>query len=218
MFLTHLPAQLGKALPVKVSHRFAASSAVFDDDHLVSCAGPVPVMALATQTGLPELLTSKVHIAEPRIKSGSANPAPKLTTVIAGMCAGADSIDDLDLVRAGRMKTLFDGVYAPSTVGTLLREFTFGHATSSTTCPSSTSFTVTTAAMTASLVGQAGPDQTSLAAAPRIVGGQARTAAQPTANCNDPTQPGHSPRRSEAGLTGWRFRIQPGDFRCVAAV
>ena len=44
------------------------------------------------------------------------------------MCAGADSIDDVDVVRAGGMKTLFDGVYAPSTVGTLLREFTFGHA------------------------------------------------------------------------------------------
>jgi hypothetical protein len=44
------------------------------------------------------------------------------------MCVGADSINDLDVVRAGGMKTLFGGVYAPSTVGTLLREFTFGHA------------------------------------------------------------------------------------------
>src|SRR3954451_10400090 len=44
------------------------------------------------------------------------------------MCAGADCIDDLDVVRAGGMKALFGGVYAPSTVGTLLREFTFGHA------------------------------------------------------------------------------------------
>src|SRR5690349_24086489 len=44
------------------------------------------------------------------------------------MCAGADSIDDLDMLRAGGMPILFDDVYAPSTVGTLLREFTFGHA------------------------------------------------------------------------------------------
>jgi hypothetical protein len=44
------------------------------------------------------------------------------------MCAGADCIDDIDLLRSGGMKELFDGVYAPSTVGTLLREFTFGHA------------------------------------------------------------------------------------------
>ena len=113
---------------MKVSHRFKPESAVFDDDHLVSCAGLVPVMALAAQTGLIELLDSKIHIAEPRIASGSANPAPKLATVIAGMCAGADSIDDLDVVRSGGMKTLFGGVYAPSTIGTLLREFTFGHA------------------------------------------------------------------------------------------
>ncbi|MFA7509776.1 MAG: IS1380 family transposase [Mycolicibacterium vanbaalenii] len=113
---------------MKVSHSFAASAAVFDDEHLVSCAGLVPVMALAAQTALPQLLTDKVFIAEPRIKSGSANPAPKLSTLIAGMCAGADSIDDLDVVRSGGMKTLFDGVYAPSTIGTLLREFTFGHA------------------------------------------------------------------------------------------
>jgi hypothetical protein len=120
--------QVRKALPVQVSHRFIASSAVFDDDHLVSCAGLVPVMTLAAQTGLPQLLADKVRIPVPRIRSGSANPSPKLTTVIAGMCAGADSIDDLGVVRSGGMKTLFGGVYAPSTVGTLLREFTFGHA------------------------------------------------------------------------------------------
>ncbi len=48
--------------------------------------------------------------------------------MIAGICAGADCIDDLDVVRSGGMKALFGGVYAPSTIGTLLREFTFGHA------------------------------------------------------------------------------------------
>jgi hypothetical protein len=69
-----------------------------------------------------------VRIAESKVKSGAANPAPKLATLIAGMCAGADSIDDVDVVRSGGMKTLFGGVYAPSTIGTLLREFSFGHA------------------------------------------------------------------------------------------
>ncbi|BBY59153.1 hypothetical protein MSAR_22890 [Mycolicibacterium sarraceniae] len=113
---------------MQVSHRFAAESAVFDDDNLVSCAGLVPVMTLAEQTGLGRLFDEKVRIMAPRITSGSANPAPKLATVVAGMCAGADCIDDLDVVRSGGMKTLFGGVYAPSTVGTLLREFTFGHA------------------------------------------------------------------------------------------
>ena len=50
---------------MQVSHNFTPTSAVFDDDHLVSCAGLVPVMALAAQTGLPGLLADKVHIAEP---------------------------------------------------------------------------------------------------------------------------------------------------------
>lgn len=107
---------------------FAAESAVFDDDNLVSCAGLVPVMRLAEQTGLPGLLAGKVKITSSKIKSGAANPAPKLATLIAGMCAGADSIDDVDVVRAGGMTTLFGGVYAPSTLGTPLREFSFGHA------------------------------------------------------------------------------------------
>ncbi|MFA5712215.1 IS1380 family transposase [Mycolicibacterium sp.] len=113
---------------MQVSHRFAVSSAVFDDAHLVSCAGLVPVMTLAEQCGLTALLERKVRFTCERIKSGAANPSPKLSTLIAGMCAGADSIDDLDIVRCGGMKTLFDSVYAPSTIGTLLREFTFGHA------------------------------------------------------------------------------------------
>src|SRR6516165_9658230 len=120
--------QFRKALSVQVSHRFGAGSAVFDDDHLVSYAGLVPVMRLAEQTGLGRLLAERVHIGAARIKSGAANPAPKLATVVAGMCAGADSIDDIDAVRSGGLRTLFDGVYAPSTIGTLLREFTFGHA------------------------------------------------------------------------------------------
>jgi Transposase DDE domain group 1 len=126
--LTQAIAQFRKALSVQVSHSFSAGSAVFDDEHLVSCAGLVPVMTLAEQTGLGRLLGEKVRIAVPRIKSGAANPAPKLATVVAGMCVGADSIDDIDVVRSGGMKMLFGGVYAPSTVGTLLREFTFGHA------------------------------------------------------------------------------------------
>ena len=112
---------------MQVSHRFTTSSAVFDDEHLVSCAGLVPVMTLAQQSRLSVLLEQKVRFTCERIKSGAANPSPKLTTLIAGMCAGADSIDDLDIVRSGGMKTLFDGVYASSTIGTLLREFTFGH-------------------------------------------------------------------------------------------
>ena len=66
MFSRNNRVQFGKALPVQVSHRFAAESAVFDEDNLVSCAGLVPVMTLAEQTGLAQLLAEKVHIAEPQ--------------------------------------------------------------------------------------------------------------------------------------------------------
>jgi hypothetical protein len=117
-----------EALSVRVSHRFTTGSARFDEDNLVSDAGLVPLLELAEQTGLPQIIAEKVSITNPRIKSGAANPVPKLVDVIAGMCAGADSIDDLDVLRAGGMPILFDGVYAPSTLGTLLREFSFGHA------------------------------------------------------------------------------------------
>src|ERR687897_1181572 len=86
-----------EALSVRVSHRFTAGSARFDEDNLVSHAGLVPLLGLAEQTGLPKIIAGKVSIPRPRIKSGSANPAPKLLGVIAGMCAGADNIDDLDV-------------------------------------------------------------------------------------------------------------------------
>jgi len=58
---------------------------------------------------------------------GRGEPAGKLSAVIAGMAAGADCIDDLDLIRCGGMRRLFGGVYAPATLGQLLREFTHGH-------------------------------------------------------------------------------------------
>src|SRR3954447_3875870 len=117
-----------RALPVRVSHRFTTGSARFDEDNLVSAAGLVPLLGLAEQNRLPEILAGKVSIKTSRIKSGSANPASKLLGVIAGMCADADSIDDLAVLRAGGMPILFDGTYAPSTLGELLREFSFGHA------------------------------------------------------------------------------------------
>ena len=62
---------------MQVSHRFTAASAVFDDDHLVSCAGLVPVMTLAAQTGLPQLLADKIHIAEPQDQIRVGQPGPE---------------------------------------------------------------------------------------------------------------------------------------------
>jgi hypothetical protein len=112
---------------MRLSHEWGRGAAVFDDENLMSCAGLVPVMELAKQTGLSDLLDEHVVFRSERIRSGAANPAPKLTSVIAGLLAGADSIDDLDLIRAGGMKRLFCEVYAPATMGILLREFTGGH-------------------------------------------------------------------------------------------
>src|ERR1700710_59968 len=125
---THRSTSSREALSVRVSHRFTAGSARFDEDNLVSPAGLGPLLGLAEQTRLPQIIAAKVSITQSRIKSGAANPAPKLLTVIAGMCAGADSIDDLDVLRAGGLPILLHGLYAPSTLGTLLRQFSFGHA------------------------------------------------------------------------------------------
>jgi Transposase DDE domain group 1 len=102
---------------------------MFDDHNLVSFAGLVPVMGLAERAGLSELISERVVInpEATRVRSGGVNPAGKLTSIIAGMAAGADSIDDLDVVRTGGMSRLFGGVYACATLGQFLREFTHGH-------------------------------------------------------------------------------------------
>ncbi|WP_310961739.1 IS1380 family transposase [Nocardioides terrisoli] len=92
---------------------------VFDDPNLVSAAGLVPALRLAESAGLYDLLDE--------LSVSSANAAAKSAAVIGGMLAGADSIDDLDLLRHGGMSRLFAGVRAPSTLGTFLRCFTHGH-------------------------------------------------------------------------------------------
>ena len=113
---------------MKVSHTFSAESAVFDDDNLVSHAGLVPVMAVAESTGLAASLGERVDLGTTQVASAGANLEAKLLTVIAGLCCGADSIDDLGRVRSGGHTRLFDRVYAPATIGQTLREFTPGHA------------------------------------------------------------------------------------------
>ena len=105
---------------MRVSHGFTA---VFDDPNLVSCSGLAPVLELAERAGLQNLVGERVRIG----KAGGANPALKVPALVAGMIAGADSIDDMALLRHGAMDRLFHGVRAPSTLGTFLRTFTFGH-------------------------------------------------------------------------------------------
>ncbi|MDP3953186.1 IS1380 family transposase, partial [Microbacterium sp.] len=108
---------------MQLCHTSAATSAVFDDPNLVSSAGLVPVLALARSAGLHEL--SQQHLSVPTDKG--ANAGLKVTSLVAGMVAGADSIDDMALLRHGGMGRVFTRAYAPSTLGSFLRAFTFGH-------------------------------------------------------------------------------------------
>jgi hypothetical protein len=105
---------------VRVCHGF---NAVFDDPNLVSCAGLGPVLQLAERAGLHELLDRHLSLDRP----GGGNAHLKVPALVAGMVAGADSIDDMDLLRHGGMSRLFADARAPSTLGTFLRSFTFGH-------------------------------------------------------------------------------------------
>jgi hypothetical protein len=108
---------------VRLLHELAKIHATFDDPNLVSRAGLVPVMALAQRAGLAELAGEHVRIARPC----GVNAHVKVGCLVAGMIGGADSIDDMGLLRHGAMARLFGGVRAPSTLGSFLRSFTWGN-------------------------------------------------------------------------------------------
>lgn len=108
---------------MQLFHRSAGLSATFDESNLVSAAGLVPAMALAVKTGLGELTDQRLSLPG----YFGANAGLKVTALVAGMVAGADSIDDMAILRHGGMRKLFTGTYAPSTLGSFLRAFTFGH-------------------------------------------------------------------------------------------
>lgn len=110
---------------MQASHTAAGVSVRFDDPNLVSCAGLVPLLRLASDVGLHELADEQVTLDTPV----GANAGAKVTSIVAGMAAGADSIDDLDLLRHGGLPELFDGIRAPSTLGSFLRGFTPTDAT-----------------------------------------------------------------------------------------
>jgi hypothetical protein len=108
---------------MQLSHVAPVRGAVFDDPSLVSSAGLVPVLGLAQRAGLGELAGEHLTVA-----GGPGHAAGlKVPALVAGMVAGADSIEDMDLLRHGAMGRLFVGVRAPSTLGTFLRAFRFGH-------------------------------------------------------------------------------------------
>ncbi len=108
---------------MRLLHSLTRTHASFDDPNLVSHAGLVPVMALAQRAGLGELVARHV---DPAGECGVSAPL-KIGCLVAGMAAGAGSIDDMDLLRHGAMTGLFGGVRAPSTLGSFLRAFTWGN-------------------------------------------------------------------------------------------
>jgi len=108
---------------MQLSHTGRGLSVSFDEPNLVSAAGLVPVMALAQEAGLRDLADEWLSVPTDK----GANAGLKVASLVAGMVAGADSIDDMALLRHGGMARIFKACYAPSTLGSFLRSFTFGH-------------------------------------------------------------------------------------------
>jgi len=97
----------------------------FDDERAVADAGIVLVATLAGRLGIEALVDETVGLGD---RPGAANAGTKVMTLVSAMALGADCIDDCDLLRAGRTgQVLGHPVAAPSTLGTFLRAFTFGH-------------------------------------------------------------------------------------------
>lgn len=108
---------------MQLSHSYPVRSASCDDPNLLGAAGLVPVMTLAERAGLSEL--ARAHLSVPTDEV--ANSDRKVFSLVAAMVAGADSIDDMAVLRHRAMGRVFDRPYAPSTLGSFLREFRFGH-------------------------------------------------------------------------------------------
>jgi hypothetical protein len=98
----------------------------FDDERVVSDAGIALVATLAERLGIEALAGRLVRLR--RDRPGASQAGRKVIALIYAMALGADSIDDCDVLRAGRTRRLLGGwIPAPSTLGTFLRAFTFGH-------------------------------------------------------------------------------------------
>src|SRR3954469_25207910 len=99
--------------------------AVFDDENVVANAGIALLSTLARRLEIEQLAVECVDLSG---RLGSGNEGAKVMTLVSAMALGADCIDDVDVLRAGRTADLLGHrVLAPSTIGTFLRSFTFGH-------------------------------------------------------------------------------------------
>jgi len=108
---------------MRASHELSRVAVSFDDPNLVSHAGLLQAASLWQRLGMPGVVRRGLRLPG----SVRANSDAKVATVVLGMLAGADSIDDLDVLRAGATGRLLGAVKAPSTIGTWLRSFTYGH-------------------------------------------------------------------------------------------
>ncbi len=109
----------------RVSHALDRIDATFDDPNLVANAGLLLVATMSQRLGLEDLVDATVRL-DGRV--GGASPGRKVLTLVHAMCAGGSHIDHTDMLRAGATAgVLGHRVMAPSTVGTFLRSFTFGH-------------------------------------------------------------------------------------------
>ncbi len=98
---------------------------VFDDERAVANAGVMLPALLAARLGIERLVDERVDLGE---RPGAANPGRKVMTLASAMMLGADCIEDCGLLRSGQTgAVLGHRVAAPSTLGTFLRSFTFGH-------------------------------------------------------------------------------------------
>jgi hypothetical protein len=108
---------------VRASHALSSVSQSFDEPSLVPHGGLLTAGVLTERLGLWPLIAGTLTVPGPT----GVNSAAKAATVLAGMLSGANSIDGLDVLRAGATATLFDDLRAPSTVGSWLRAFTQGN-------------------------------------------------------------------------------------------
>jgi hypothetical protein len=97
----------------------------FDDERAVANAGVLLPAVLADRLGVEALVDRTVDLDD---RDGAANPGRKVMTLLSAMALGADCIDDCDVLRSGETRVVLGhAVAAPSTLGTFLRAFTFGH-------------------------------------------------------------------------------------------
>ena len=111
---------------MRSSHSLDAMNVMFDDEHLVADAGLILPATLAQHLGLRELFDEHVDLGT---AAGHAHVGDKAMTIIHSALAAGDSIDDCDALRAGSTAAVLGHtVLAPSTIGTFLRSFSWGHA------------------------------------------------------------------------------------------